>query len=68
MFILIDKKNKKAYASESKKSLSIESGINYHTLGYYARKMFYENLDIIFVRVKTVKSKQGGRRGLNEKH
>jgi len=62
MFILIDKKNSRAYASESKKELSNKSGINYHTLGYYARKVFYENLDIIFARVESLKSKQGGKR------
>jgi hypothetical protein len=60
MFILVDKINKKIIASSSKKAISEESGINVHTLSYYASKQYYENLNIIFAKIILIKSKQGG--------
>lgn len=60
MFTIYNKSDKKGWSSESKKELEKESGINYHTLDYYSRKTFYETDEIIFIKTKTIKSKQGG--------
>ena len=62
MFVLVDKINKKIYASNSKKEIAKESGINYNTLNYYSSKGFYESLSLIFSKVTQLKSKQGGKR------
>jgi hypothetical protein len=63
MFVLIDKKEKEVYLSNSKKRISEESGLNYHTLVYYLRNTdFYENMKIIFCKTEILPSKQGGMR------
>jgi hypothetical protein len=62
MFVLIDKRNKEGYVSESNKEIAKKSGIKYNTLSYYARKKYYESLDIIFIKLEVLKSKQGGKR------
>jgi hypothetical protein len=66
MFVLVDIKNKKVYASKSKKALAKESGFNYHSLCKYAKKGYFERLtktkDFIFAKVDIIKSKQGGKR------
>jgi hypothetical protein len=63
MFILINKKGKKGYASESFKEISNKSGFRYNRLSYLSRKKeYYEDMEMIFVEVETLKSKQGGKR------
>lgn len=67
MFVLVDKRNKKMYLSKSKVEIANKSGINYHSLCYYSKKEYYENLDLIFGKTEIIKSKQGGNRGHNFK-
>ena len=62
IFILVDKRNQRIYASKSKKAISLQTGLNYHTLTYYLTKGYYESVDIIFTKVALLKSNQGGYR------
>jgi hypothetical protein len=59
-YILVLKKLKESYTSSSKKALSKESGVNYHTLNYYTRLKYYESDDVVFSIAKKLPSKQGG--------
>jgi hypothetical protein len=63
MYVFIDKIIKQVYISYSKKVITKESGINYHTLTYYLRKgSYYETESIIFLKRELLKSQQGGLR------
>jgi hypothetical protein len=63
MFVLVHKKSKRVYLSESKKEISKASGVNYNTLDYYSRKGdYHETLDMVFAKTDVIKSMQGGKR------
>jgi hypothetical protein len=66
MFVLIDKKKQSVIVSCSNKEISEKTGIKYTTLSYYAKKKYYENLNVIFAKVEPLKSKQGGLRSGNK--
>jgi hypothetical protein len=61
MYIYIDKIKEISFISNSKREISEVSGINYHTLGYYVRKKYYETKSFIFTKGEFLKSKQGSK-------
>jgi hypothetical protein len=67
MYVFINKITQECYLSASKKVISKQSGVNYHSLVYYLRKHdYYENKVLIFIKGKVYKSKQGGKRIKNK--